>query len=173
MQQSLSSIIIKVTQIMPNYTRGELANKTATMNQMRNNLYHFLRYMISKGFSDQQILVRLGRMGSNIAKTILEEKEFTGVNVEEKIASIYSEMFESKIEIIRHSSQFIIEDKKCSLCKYKRENLSIAPCEVITSFVAEIFTQLGYDVEKPIVNKSVALGDISCIHTYDLKERDK
>ena len=172
MQQSLSSIIIKVTQIMPNYTRGELANKTATMNQMRNNLFHFLRYMISKGFSDQQILERLERMGSNIAKTILEEKEFAGVNVEDKIASIYSEMFESKIEITRHSSQLIIEDKKCSLCKYKRENLSIAPCEVITSFVAELFTQFVYIVKNSSVSKSVALGDISCIHTYDLKERD-
>ncbi|MHA1111275.1 MAG: hypothetical protein ACTSRE_09240 [Promethearchaeota archaeon] len=158
---------------MPNYTRGELANKTATMNQMRNNLYHFLRYMISKGFSDQQILERVERMGSNIAKTILEEKEFAGVNVEEKIASIYSEMFGSKIEITRHSSQFTIEDKKCSLCKYKRENLSIAPCEVITSFVGEIFTQMGYIVKNPTVSKSVALGDISCIHTYDLKERDE
>ena len=172
MQQSLSSINIKVIQIMPNYTRGELANKTATMNQMRNNLYHFLRYMISKGFSDQQIQQRMERMGSNIAKTILEEIQFDGVNTEEKITSIYSEMFGSKVEITRHSSQFTIEDKKCSLCKYKRENLSSAPCEVITSFVSEIFTQLGHVVKKTAVNKSVALGDISCIHTYDITERD-
>ncbi len=172
MQQSLSFIIIKVTQIMPNYTRGELVNKTATMNQMRNNLYHFLRYMMSKGFTDQQILVRLRRMGSNIAQTILEEKEFTGETFDDKIASIYSEMFDSKIEITENSSQFAVEDKKCSLCKYKRENLSIAPCEVITSFVEEILTRLGYTVNKSHVSKSVALGDISCIHTYDLKERD-
>ena len=81
---------------MPNYTRGELANKTATMNQMRNNLYHFLRYMMSKGFSNQQIQQRLERMGKNIAKTILEEVEFAGANTEEKIVSIYSEMFGSK-----------------------------------------------------------------------------
>ncbi|TFG18930.1 MAG: hypothetical protein EU530_07760 [Promethearchaeota archaeon] len=157
---------------MPNYTRGELANNTATMNQMRNNLYHFLRYLMSKGVTNQQILVRLQRMGSNIAKTILEEREFTGATFEDKIVSIYSEMFNSKISITENSSQFVIEDKKCSLCKYKRENLSVAPCEVITSFVEEILIRLGYTVNKSHVSKSIALGDISCIHTYDLKERD-
>ena len=158
---------------MPNYTRGELANKTATMNQMRNNLFHFLRYLISKGFTNSQIQQRLERMGRNIAKTVLEEKEFSGDTMEEKIASIYLEMFGSKIEITRDSDQFIIEDKKCSLCKYKREILSVAPCEVISSFVAEIFSNSEQTIKKPVVTKSVALGDISCVHTYDLQERDK
>lgn len=173
MQYSLSSIIKKVTQIMPNYTRGELANKTATMNQMRNNLFHFLRYLISKGFNNPQIQQRLERMGRNIAKTVLEEKKFAGDTVEEKFASIYLEMFGSKIEITRNSDQFIIEDKKCSLCKYKRNILSVAPCEVIISFVAEIFANSGQSVKKSVVTRSVALGGISCIHTYDLREREK
>ena len=93
--------------------------------------------------------------------------------MEEKIASIYLEMFGSKIEITRDSDQFIIEDKKCSLCKYKREILSVAPCEVISSFVAEIFSNSEQTIKKPVVTKSVALGDISCVHTYDLQERDK
>jgi hypothetical protein len=112
-------------------------------------------------------------MGRNIAKTVLEEKEFVGDTFEEKIALIYLEMFGSKIEITRDSDQFIIEDKKCSLCKYKRDIISVAPCEVITSFVAEIFTNSGQTVKKFVVTKSVALGNISCIHTYDLQERKK
>ena len=173
MSQLLSSINIKVTQIMPNYTREELANKTATINQMRNNLYHFLRYLTSKGFSEQEIHRRLDRMGKNIAKTILEEKNFIGQDFEEKVITIYSDMFGSKVEITKTPNQFIIEDKKCSLCKYRREDLSISPCEVIPSLVAEICTHMGYPVKRFAVMKSVALGDVSCIHSYDIKERDE
>jgi len=155
---------------MLNYTREELGNKTATMNQMRNNLYHFLRFLGSKGFNDQEIRVRLERMGKNIAKTIIEEKKFLGCNIEEIVKSVYSELFESKIEFTQNLDQIIIEDKKCSLCKYKREDLSVSPCSVITSLVSEICTCYGYKVRESTVRKSVALGDVTCIHSYILQE---
>jgi len=63
-----------------------------------------------------------------------------------------------------------VEDKKCSLCKYKREDLTIAPCNVITSVVTEILRQAGFAINEFLVTKSVALGDISCVHEYQLKE---
>lgn len=154
---------------MPNYTREELVGKTATMNQMRNNLYHFLRFLTRKGFSHDQIQHRLRRMGKNIADTILEVQKFQGTTIEEVIISIYDQLFESKVEITHASPQLLVEDRKCPLCRYKREDLKVAPCMVITSLVEQICTLLGYDLIDSEVQKSVALGDISCVHSYHLE----
>ncbi len=158
---------------MPNYTREELSNKTALTNQMRNNLYYFLRFLISKGLSEDEIKSRVDRMGKNIALTLLEEKDFHSQNLEEIISAVYSELFDSRITISEHPNSMMVEDKKCSLCKYKREDLTIAPCNVITAVVTEILRQAGFTIDGYSVNKSVALGDISCTHIYQLKEESQ
>ncbi|MBN2155097.1 MAG: hypothetical protein JW776_03570 [Candidatus Lokiarchaeota archaeon] len=158
---------------MPNYTRIELAGKTATMNQMRNNLYHFLRFLMSRGIGDSDIQQKLQRMGKNIAETIAVEKKFFGSSVEELIENIYTNIFESKIDIKNESHEVIVEDKKCPLCKYKREDLSISPCWVVVSMISKICEKYGHHIERSSVIKSVALGDLSCIHTYQIKEREE
>ena len=170
MDQPTISIITLSAQIMLNYTREELATKTALTNQMRNNLYHFLRYLISKGLSDREIKERLQSMGKNIANTLMDEMIFQGETLEELISSIYKEIFESKVQINPSSDHLVCEDKKCSLCKYKREDLTTSPCLIITSLVAEICAYKGYTISESTVTKSVALGDISCVHTYTIAE---
>ena len=153
---------------MPNYTREDLVKKTALTNQMRNNLYHFLRFFISRGLSNQEIKERLERMGKNIATTILDNKTFQSTNLEELISAIYLDIFESKISISQSHQHVNIEDKKCALCRYKRENLEVAPCTVITSLVKEICNINGYKMRECSVKNSVALGDLSCVHTFEL-----
>jgi hypothetical protein len=157
---------------MSNYTREELVTKTATMNQMRNNLYHFLRFLSRKGLTKQEIRLRLNRMGKNIAETIMEVQKFTDTTIEETIMSIYSQLFESKVEITHKLNQLLVEDKKCPLCRYKRKDLGVSPCEVITSLVVHICTHLGYSIGDSVVDNSVALGNISCIHSYQIMDRD-
>jgi hypothetical protein len=158
---------------MPNYTREELANKTALTNQMRNNLYHFLRYLNSKGLSERELRERLERMGKNIAQTILDEKDFLGETLEDLISNIYREVFESKVQITQNAQKLLVEDKKCPLCKYKREDLSTAPCLIINSLITEICTQKGYKITRNFVKKSVALGDITCLHVYISPKEEK
>ena len=156
---------------MQNYTRADLADKTATMNQMRNNLYHFIRFLMGRKMNEAEIEQRLRRMGENIAETINNEIDFPMESIDSLIQSIYSEIFDSKITLNRSANLFQIEDKKCPLCKYARENLTISPCEVITSMVSSICSKRGYAVTQDKVVKSVALGDISCIHLYSTEGR--
>ncbi len=158
---------------MPNYTREELAKKTALTNQMRNNLYHFLRYFISKGLSNQEIRDRLERMGKNIATTILENMTFQGTNLEELFSTIYLDIFESKVSISHNRNYVMIEDKKCSLCRYKRENLEVSPCIVIASLVKEICSVNGHKIKECDVTNSVALGDLSCMHSYEITRSEE
>ena len=51
-----------------NYTKGDIFQAEATMNQMRNAIYHLARFMEKNGKTDQ--VKRLRRMGRNIARTI-------------------------------------------------------------------------------------------------------
>ena len=53
-----------------NFTRKELIQTEATMNQMRNAIYHLARLMEKNRIKDSK--EKLRRMGQNIAKTYIQ-----------------------------------------------------------------------------------------------------
>jgi hypothetical protein len=112
-------------------------------------------------------------MGYNIAETLLAEMTFQSDSIEILLESVYSSLFSSKIDIKIHDRKVIVEDKKCPLCKYSRKDISIAPCTVITSMLTLISKNYGFSIEQFKVHNSVALGDKTCIHIYELQEERK
>ncbi|MFX1315067.1 MAG: hypothetical protein ACFE9T_04335 [Promethearchaeota archaeon] len=161
-----------------NYTREELIQSEATMNQMRNSIYHLARFMDKNGVSD--IKERLRRMGKNIAKTYAKYWKPTQMvnlsNLKDVITTIYQKILDSyiSIEINDLEKLIIVRDSKCSLCKYQYENVEVAGCEIIISMVSELIAQIN-SVSKDSssvfltpfeIKESQAYGNNSCIHTY-------
>ncbi|MFX0043783.1 MAG: hypothetical protein ACFE8L_12800 [Candidatus Hodarchaeota archaeon] len=164
-----------------NYTREELMQSEATMNQMRNNIYHLARFMANNGVSD--IKERLRRMGKNIARTYINYwKPVQGVNIsnlKDFITTIYQKVLDSyvSIEINDNEKSVIVRDSKCSLCKYHYEDIEVAGCEIILGMVSELITQINSGsndsslvfVEPLEVKESRTYGNKSCIQIYKYK----
>ncbi|MHA1729182.1 MAG: hypothetical protein ACTSWY_10675 [Promethearchaeota archaeon] len=160
---------------MPNITREELVGTNATMNQLRNMIYHLIKFMDKKiGIEKKELIYRLRRMGKNIAKT-----EATLFKFEEKtpkmiIKTIYRNILGSKVFVSNNfgSDLFTVEDKNCCVCKYHREDISVSPCELINSMVSELLVESGLKVINSAVKQSVALGAQSCIHSYQIQPKE-
>ena len=159
---------------MKNYSRKELAKSNSAMNQLRNVIYHLIRFLQNEGKNNKSIKKSLQRMGVNIAKTESKLFDFDGDNPEDVIKQIYDLILGSKITISKNynSTDYIVEDKKCCICKYHRKDITVAPCEIIHSMVSELLRINGYKVDDGKVEKSMALGDLSCLHTYPIQRDD-
>lgn len=153
-----------------NYTIKDLTSETSAMNQMRNVVYHLIRFLQDKNLSNEEIRHRLKRMGKNIGDTQSRLYDFSYDSVESLIRRIYRVILGSKVEVIRENKIYVVEDKDCCLCKYHRVDISV-PCDtLIPAMVSEI---LKYNNVKSIdayVFTSESLGDISCIHKYEIVE---
>jgi predicted hydrocarbon binding protein len=164
-----------------NYSREDLIQSEATMNQMRNIVYHLARFMDKNGVQDLKELLR--RMGKNIAKTYVKYWKPTSVvnnsNLKDVITTIYQKILNSYISIeIDDIDKFIIvKDTKCALCKYHYEDIEIAGCEIILAMVSEFISLMNSNSKDPFkiylepheVKESRSYGDSSCIHIYKYK----
>lgn len=156
---------------MPNYSRKELLKTTSTMNQLRNMLYHLIKYLGNAGKQSQYIKKSLRKMGQNIGKTEAPLFNFDSHNPENLLKAMYNEILGSKVTVSNRidSKIYIIENKKCCVCKYHRKDITVAPCEMISSMISELLKNYGYKVEESIVEESIALGSLSCVHSYKFK----
>ncbi|MFX1601396.1 MAG: hypothetical protein ACFFB6_12425, partial [Promethearchaeota archaeon] len=84
-----------------NFSRNELIETEATMNQMRNAIFHLARLMQRNGIQNSKD--RLRRMGQNIAKTYINYWKPTDVinlaNLKDVITTIYQKILNSAISI--------------------------------------------------------------------------
>ena len=156
---------------MPNYSRKELLKTTSTMNQLRNMLYHLIKYLGNSGKQSQYIKKSLRKMGQNIGKTEASLFNFDNQHPDQLIKTMYDEILGSKVTVskIIDSEVYTIENKKCCVCKYHRKDIAVAPCEIIHSMISELLKIYGYKVEESIVEESIALGSLSCVHSYKFK----
>jgi hypothetical protein len=164
-----------------NYSRNDLLNADATMNQLRNAIYHLARLMARNKRSD--IKERLRKMGDNIAKTYVNHWKPTDMvnraNLRETIGMIYKEVLKSSvsIEINKADQLIIVSDKGCALCKYDYDDIQIAGCEIllgmVSTFVNEInrlSNQESYLILEPVrVQESRALGNAKCVQIFKYK----
>jgi preprotein translocase subunit SecA len=162
-----------------NYTREDLIKSDATMNQMRNAIYHLQRFL--KINSITEIKERLRRMGRNIAHTYfqywkpIEYVDFS--NIKDVLATLYKNVLNSSvsIEIDEINKNIHIKDSDCPLCKYQFEDIEIAGCEVIAAMISEFIALINKEVgeKSPFmvknleVNESRAFGHKHCIHNYE------
>lgn len=166
-----------------NYTKAEILQAEATMNQMRNAIYHLARFMEQNGKTDQ--IQRLRRMGRNIARTIFNYWTpihiVTVVNVKDVISTIYKKILQSSITIELKDDLITVKDNNCALCKYHYEDLNIAGCEIILGLVSELISLISKKskdmssiyLEPFKVEQSKALGATSCIQIYKVKTGGK
>lgn len=164
-----------------NYSRNDLISADATMNQLRNAVYHLARLMGKNKISD--VKSRFRRMGENIAKTYVDywkPKDMVNrANLRETIGMIYKEILKSSVavEINKTDQLIVVKDTGCALCKYDYDDIHIAGCEIllglVSTFVNEINRlsgQKAYLVLEPVrVQESKALGNEKCVQVFKYK----
>ncbi len=162
-----------------NYSKADVLKAEATMNQMRNAIYHLTRFMQKNGKTDQ--IKRLRRMGRNIARTIFNYWKpismVTAVNVKDVISTIYKKIFISNVVIEIKDDLISVKENNCALCKYQYEDVNIAGCEITLGLVSEFISLISKKskdmasiyLEPYKIEQSKALGHTSCIQVYQIK----
>jgi hypothetical protein len=158
-----------------NFTRKELIETDATMNQMRNAVYILARLMEKNGISNSKDHLR--NMGRNIAKTYVNywkpTNNVTITNIKDVLTTIYQKVLNSVISLdINESEREIrVQDYKCALCKYHYGDIEIAGCEILLGLISEFislinkgsYEQSSITLEPYKVSESKAYGNKSCI----------
>ncbi|MFX1570310.1 MAG: hypothetical protein ACFFCV_18270 [Promethearchaeota archaeon] len=168
-----------------NFSRKELIQTDATMNQMRNAIYILIRLLDKNGISDSKDNLR--RMGQNIAKTYINYWKPTNIvtinNIKDVISTIYQKVLNSVVSLDINESQreIKVQDYKCALCKYHYSDVEIAGCEILLGFVSEFISLINKESYEPSsinltpykVYESKAYGDKSCIQIFKYKIRSE
>ncbi len=162
-----------------NLTREELIQSDATMNQMRNMVYHLERFMKINGVSETR--EKLRRMGRNIARTYIKYwKPIDNVNkanMNDVISTLYKKILNSSVsvEIDEINKIITVKDNDCSLCKYHFNDIDVAGCEIIAAMISELISRINKEksslILKPLdVLESRTFGHKSCIQSFKYKE---
>jgi len=160
------------------HTRKDLVQSDATMNQMRNAIYHLQRFMKNNNISE--IRRRFHRMGQNIAHTYIKSwkpiEKVDITNVKNLIATIYKTILNSSvsIEINDNEKVIIVKDNDCALCKYHFEDIQIAGCEIIAAMVSEFIqiinkqnpSEVSFSLHPIEIKESRTFGNKSCIQQF-------
>ena len=150
---------------MMNLTREELIQSDATMNQMRNMVYHLLRFMKINGVSGTRENLR--RMGRNIARTYIKYWKPIDIvnkaNLNNVITTIYKKILNSSvsIEFDEVNNIFLVKDTDCSLCKYHFSDIEVAGCEIIATMISELISQINQEKSKSIGIKAFLMKPLS------------
>ena len=164
-----------------NFTRKELIETEATMNQMWNAIFHLARLMEKNAIQDPKNHLR--RMGQNIARTYIKywkpTDAITLANLKDVITTIYQKILNSaiSIQINEIEKEITVQDYRCALCKYHYEDVEIAGCEILLGLVSEFITiisnesyeSLSIFVEPYEVVESRAYGNRKCLQVFKYK----
>ena len=162
-----------------NLTRDDLIQSDATMNQMRNMIYHLERFMKLNGVSE--IRDKLRRMGRNIARTYIKYWKpidiVNKVNLNDVITTIYKKILNSSVSVEFDETNKIVmvKDNDCSLCKYHFNDIDVAGCEIIAAMLSEIINCINKEKSSLILEpldilESQTFGHKSCIQSFKYKE---
>jgi len=164
-----------------NYSRKDLIQTDATMNQMRNSIYILANFMEKNGVPN--LKDKLRKMGQNIAKTYVRywkpTNQVTISNIKDVITTIYQKVLNSTISIEINDVENLIrvQDYRCALCKYHYDYIEIAGCEIILGMVSEIISLINKESKDPSslflepyeIKESRAFGNKMCIQLYKYK----
>lgn len=161
-----------------NYTRNDLIQAEATMNQLRNAIYHLARFIENSGEAD--VIERLRNMGRKIARTFInywKPIDFVNLSIlRDVLTTIYQKIVNSTVSIVIDDNKkiIIVKDTKCALCKYHYKNVNIAGCEILLGMVSEFINLINKEssdstsvfLEPYQVVESRALGNEICIQVF-------
>ncbi len=155
-----------------NFTRADLLRYTATMNQMRNMVYHLVRRIAAKNI--QNVDDRLQAMGRRIAVDFARAWTPETRTFEKFIKETYFGVLRSKVklEMDAPSKTLKVTDEKCPHCKYRYEDVTTAGCNVVAGFM-ESYThelkmagKINFELKTLGVAESKMRGDENCVHIY-------
>ena len=158
-----------------NFTRADLLRYTATMNQMRNAVYHLVRRMTAKNI--QNMDDKLQAMGRRIAVDFARAWAPETHIFEKFVKETYFGVLRSKvkIEIDAPTKTIKVTDEKCPHCKYRYEDITVAGCNIVTGFM-EAYThelkvagKINFELKTLGVAESRMYGDEKCVHMYRLE----
>jgi len=160
-------------------TRDDLIQSDATMNQMRNMVYHLQRFMKINDVSETRENLR--RMGRNIARTYVKYwkpiDHVNKANLNDVITTIYKKILNSSVsvELDEVNNIVLVKDNDCSLCKYHFSDIDVAGCEIIAAMISEIISCINKETSPIILEpldilESRTFGHKSCIHRFKYKE---
>ncbi|MFX0002499.1 MAG: hypothetical protein ACFE9C_04040 [Candidatus Hodarchaeota archaeon] len=164
-----------------NFSRKELIETEATMNQMRNAVFHLARLMEKNKIENSKETLR--KMGQNIANTYIQYWKPTDIitlaNLKDVITTIYQKVLNSTVSIEINEIEEIVNvrDHNCALCKYKYEDVEIAGCEILLGLISGLINLISKSTSsntslilKPHeVIESRAYGNKSCNQTFKYK----
>lgn len=164
---------------MMNLTREDLIQSDATMNQMRNMVYHLERFMKINGVSG--IRENLRRMGRNIARTYIKYwkpiDHVNKANINDVITTIYKNVLNSSVsvELDEINNIVLVKDNDCSLCKYNFNDIDVAGCEIIAAMISEIISCINKETSSLILEpldilKSRTFGNKFCLQSFKYNE---
>ena len=162
-----------------NLTRDDLIQSDATMNQMRNMVYHLERFMKLNEVSE--IRENFRRMGRNIARTYIKYWKPIDIvnkaNLNDVITTIYKKILNSSVSVDFDETNKIVtvKDNDCSLCKYHFNDIDVAGCEIIAAMLSEIITTINKEKSSLILEpldiiESRTFGHKSCIQSFKYRE---
>ncbi|MBD3254461.1 MAG: hypothetical protein GF383_05175 [Candidatus Lokiarchaeota archaeon] len=161
------------------YTKADIFQAEAVMNQMRNAIYHLARFM--KANKRTNVEERLRQMGRNIAKTMSNYwqpvDKVTLSNLKDFLTTVYQKILNSNISIEVQDNLLTVVDNKCALCKYHYEDIEIAGCEIILGLVCELVDLINKESAIPSrinlsplrVEKSRAYGHSDCVQVFKIE----
>lgn len=106
-----------------NYSRADLTQTDAIMNQMRNAVYELARFMEKNGKID--LKDKLREMGKNIARTYIRYWKPTNqdnrFNLKDLLINFSQTILNCSIhiEVVDSENLVRVQDYKCALCKYQ------------------------------------------------------
>ena len=164
-----------------NYSRNELLNADAAINQLRNSIYHLVRFMSKNNINDKK--ERMQRIGKNISKTYIKYWSPIDLvdlnNIRDVIATIYKKVLKSSIsvELDEKEKLIIVSDDNCALCKYKYDDIQIAGCEILLGLISEFINIININsrnktillVEPLKIQESKSYGNKNCIQMFKYK----
>ena len=152
-------------------TRKELVHQKMGFNQMRNSIYWLQRYMRRHNLSDEDIQIRLERMGKNIGGTFVKEIEDISPDLENLIKDLYLLTVNSKVKVTQSGNMYHVKDSNSALSKYQYDDIHVSGDVIIVSAVSVMLERLGYPVEESQVEQCRSLGDKNSLHRYIINER--
>jgi len=152
------------------HTRQALIRKKMGFNQMRNALYWLQRLFQKNNFSAAEIETHLIKMGENIGATYSQSIAPSILSPKELLQELYSLTVNSKVNVEQISDNaYTVIDKKCALCKYQYEDITVPGCSIEIGMISEMLERSGFHVLSRSVLESKALGHDQCVHEYILE----
>ncbi len=152
--------------------RESLLNSSAPFNQIRNAVYHLIRFMQENNVNVPDDLRRMGR---DIAHTFARYWLPSPGDPASALQEIYQFVTGSKVKVDVKGQVIRVVDKKCRLCKLKYPDIDHVGCEVIAAMAAEFVAEAHAKgaIPKKLsllgVDKSRARGDDQCVHVFKVE----